>query len=38
MADVEMPDGSVIKGGFMDSVHARQAIDYVNFTDDIEGR
>ena len=36
MADVEMPDGSVIKGGFMDSTHARQAIDYVNFTDDIK--
>ena len=36
LADVEMPDGSVIKGGFMDSVHARQAVDYVNFTDSIE--
>ena len=36
MADVEMPDGSIVKGGFMDSIHARQAIDYVNFTDDIK--
>ena len=36
IADVEMPDGSMVKGGFVDSIHARQAVDYVNFTDDIK--
>ena len=36
MQDIDLADGRVIKNGRLTGIHAKKAMDWVNFTDDIE--